>query len=119
MLGFAFFLYVAAAAVFGKDLLINPFFGVFYVLLWVGIVPLSLLFGPVYKAISPVRTINAAVGAALRRDPDVGAAARYPARLGYWPAALGLFAFVWLELVYPFTHRARPGPAVVRGVRRR
>ena len=25
----------------------------------------------------------------------------YPARLGYWPAAAGLFAFVWLELVYP------------------
>jgi hypothetical protein len=25
-----------------------------------------------------------------------------PARLGYWPAALWLGAFVWLELVYPF-----------------
>ena len=25
----------------------------------------------------------------------------YPARLGYWPAAAGLFAFVWQELVNP------------------
>ena len=49
--------------------------------------------------------------------PSAGVFA-YPERLGYWPAALGLFAFVWLELVYPHSHRARPGAAVVRGVRR-
>src|SRR3546814_12603631 len=44
-LGFAFFGYVAFAAVFGRDLQINPVFGVFYVWLWVGIVPMSLFFG--------------------------------------------------------------------------
>ena len=33
----------------------------------------------------------------------------YPARWGYWPAAVGLFAFVWLELVYP--HSTELGPA--------
>ena len=32
----------------------------------------------------------------------------YPARLGYWPAALGLFAFVWMELVYPFSTELGP-----------
>jgi hypothetical protein len=32
----------------------------------------------------------------------------YPARLGYWPAALGLFAFVWLELVYPYSTELGP-----------
>lgn len=100
-LGFAFFVYVASAAVFGKDSLINPFFGVFYVLLWVGIVPLSLAFGPVFKAISPVRTINALLARASGSDPDVGLR-DYPSRWGYWPAALGLLAFVWIELVYPF-----------------
>ena len=42
----------------GPDLLINPTFGVVYVLLWVGIVPMSLLFGPFYKAVSPLRTIH-------------------------------------------------------------
>ena len=43
------------AAVFGKDLLTNPTFGVAYVLLWVGIVPASLLLGPFYRAVSPLR----------------------------------------------------------------
>ena len=107
ILGFAFFLYVAMAAVFGKDLLINPFFGVFFVLLWVGIVPMSLAFGPFYKAISPVRTINALLARLSGSDPEVGLR-DYPARLGYWPAALGLFAFVWFELVYPFSTELGP-----------
>jgi hypothetical protein len=100
-LGMAAFLYVAAAAIFGRDSLVNPFFGVFYVLLWVGIVPLSLAFGPFYKAISPVRTINALLAKLSGSDPDVGLR-DYPSRLGYWPAALGLLAFVWMELVYPY-----------------
>jgi hypothetical protein len=99
--GMAVFLYVGAAAVFGEDSLINPVFGVFYILLWVGIVPLSLVFGPFYKAVSPVRTINGLLARLSGSDPDVGLR-DYPARLGYWPAALGLFAFVWMELVYPF-----------------
>ena len=107
VLGFAFFLYVGAAAIFGKDLLINPFFGVFFVLLWVGIVPMSLFFGPFYKAVSPVRTINGLLARLSGSDPDVGVR-EYPARLGYWPAALGLFAFVWFELVYPFSTELGP-----------
>lgn len=107
VLGFAFFLYVAAAAVFGEDLQLNPVFGVFYVLLWVGIVPMSLAFGPFYKAISPVRTINWLLARATGSDPELGLR-DYPARLGYWPAALGLFAFVWMELVYPFNSELGP-----------
>lgn len=42
-LGLLFFGYIAWAALFGPDLLINPTFGVAYVWLWVGIVPASLL----------------------------------------------------------------------------
>jgi hypothetical protein len=99
-LGMAFFLYVAAAAVLGEDTLINPFFGTFYVLLWVGIVPASLLFGPFFRAISPARTISM-LFAKISGVPDGEGLRRYPERLGYWPAALGLLAFVWLELVYP------------------
>jgi hypothetical protein len=106
-LGFAFFLYVAAAAVFGQDTLVNPFLGVFYVLLWVGIVPASVLLGPVWKALSPSRTINAVLARVSGSDPEVGMYA-YPERLGYWPAAVGLYAFVWLELVYP--HSTEIGP---------
>ena len=100
VLGMAFFLYVAAAAVFGKDSLINPFIGTFYVLLWVGIVPASLLFGRVFRAVSPARTISM-LFARISGVPEGEGLYAYPARLGYWPAAVGLFSFVWLELVYP------------------
>jgi hypothetical protein len=100
VLCFAFFAYVVWAAVLGPDLLVNPTFGVVYVLLWVGIVPLSLLFGPFYKAVSPLRTIHLAFTRLTGGDPDEGLAT-LPKWVGYWPAALGLLAFVWLELVYP------------------
>lgn len=100
VLGMALFLYTGWAAVFGPDLLVNPTFGVFYVFLWVGIVPASLAFGPFYKAVNPVRTIHLVFSRLTGGDPEKGIVA-LPARIGYWPAALGLFAFVWLELVYP------------------
>lgn len=98
--GMLFFAFVAAAAVFGKDLLTNPTFGVVYVWLWVGIVPASLLFGPFFKAVSPARTLHLLLSRLMRVPPKRGQWA-YPERLGYWPAALGLLAFVWLELVSP------------------
>ncbi len=99
--------YAAVAAVLGKDLLTNPFFGMFYVWWWVGLVPLSLLLGPVWKAISPVRTINLLFARLSGSDPDQGVFA-YPERLGHWPAAFGLYAFVWLELVYPYSTELGP-----------
>jgi hypothetical protein len=105
--GFAVFLWALMSAVLGKDVVINPFFGMFYVLLWVGIVPLSLLFGPFYKAISPVRTINLLFAKVSGSDPGEGLF-RYPERLGHWPAAFGLYAFVWMELVYPFSTQLGP-----------
>jgi hypothetical protein len=107
VLGMAFFLYVAAAAVFGKDSLINPFLGTFYVIVWVGLVPASLLFGPFFKAVSPARTISM-LFAKVSGVPEGQGLYAYPSRLGYWPAALGLFSFVWLELVYP--HSTDLGP---------
>ncbi len=100
-------LYVGTAAVAGQDTLINPFLGTFYVFVWVGMVPLSVLFGPVWKAISPARSINLLLARVSGSDPEVGLYA-YPSRLGYWPAVIGLFAFVWLELVYP--HSTELGP---------
>lgn len=73
---------------------------VFYTLLWVGLVALSVAFGPVWRLISPVRTIHRLLCRVTRRPPDKGFVG-YPERLGYWPAAFGLFGFVWLELVSP------------------
>ncbi|MFS3128157.1 hypothetical protein ACLM5J_07105 [Nocardioides sp. Bht2] len=107
LLGFAFFCYVGAAAVFGRDVQFNVVFGVFFVLLWVGIVPASLAFGSFYKAVSPVRAINSALAKVAGSDVEHGLR-DYPARLGMWPAALGLFAFTWFELVYPFSNELGP-----------
>lgn len=85
---------------FGPHLLLNPVFGMFYVLWWVGLVPASLLLGPVWRAISPFRSLAALLGRLSGSDPDHGALS-WPERIGLWPAALGLYAFVWMELVNP------------------
>lgn len=90
--------YFVWALVAGPDLAVNPALGSFYVLLWVGLVPASLLFGRIFKAMSPMRTIRTMFAKAFGSDPSEGLMP-YPEKLGYWPAALGLFAFVWQELV--------------------
>lgn len=96
VLGFA----VWCVAAGEDDVATNPVFGLVYVLLWVGLVPLSLLLGPAVKALSPARALHALLAAALRVDRREGWV-RLPAAVGYWPAAAGLAAFVWLELVSP------------------
>ena len=92
--------YVALAAIAGPDLATNPTAGAVYVLLWVGIVPVSLLLGPVWKLVNPLRTIHLLLCRALRLDPAAGMR-RLPGGVGLWPAALWLLAFTWLELVAP------------------
>ena len=92
--------YLTWALIWGPDLVTNPVLGTFYVLIWVGIVPASLLLGPIVKAVSPVRTLNLLLAKATGGDPSTGLMT-YPAKLGYWPAAVGLFAFTWQELVNP------------------
>ncbi|MFJ3860701.1 hypothetical protein ACIPRL_31300 [Streptomyces sp. NPDC090085] len=76
----------------------NPAPGAVYVLLWVGLVPASLLLGPVWRLLNPLRTLHRLAARALRRRTPYHP---LPARLGQWPAAAGLFAFTWLELVSP------------------
>jgi hypothetical protein len=105
--GLVLLAYAAVAAVLGQDLLTNPVFGMFYVWWWVGLVPASLLLGPVWKAVSPVRSINAFFARISGGDPEDGVFT-YPERLGVWPAAVGLYAFVWLELVYPYGNELGP-----------
>lgn len=100
LLGLAVFGYCLVPLVWGPDLRVNPALGVFYVLVWVGLVPLSLLLGPIVKAVSPLRTLHRLLSMITRSEPGSGVLA-YPERLGYWPAAVTLFAFVWQELVNP------------------
>ncbi len=99
LLGLFLAAYVTVAAVFGPDLLVNPTFGVVYVLFWVGLVPLSVVFGPVWRLLNPLRTLHGLLARLLRLPPGEGLVPM--PRVGYWPAAVGLFAFVWLELVAP------------------
>ncbi|WP_241845989.1 hypothetical protein [Streptomyces sp. MJM1172] len=74
----------------------NPAPGAVYVLLWVGLVPASLLLGPVWRLLSPLRALHRLLSGVWRP-----AGRPLPARLGQWPAAVGLFGFTWLELVSP------------------
>jgi hypothetical protein len=100
LLGLTFTGYVVWAAVAGPDLLTNPVFRVVYVVLWVGLVPASLVFGRFYRAVNPLRTLHLLLSRAAGRDPSVGLL-RLPRRVGLWPSTLGLLAFVWMELVSP------------------
>lgn len=90
--------WVLLALYAGPDDADNGGMGAVYVLVWVGLVPLALLFGHVWRDLSPWRTIQAAMGRLTGRPDGL---LPWPSRLGYWPAALGLFAFVWLELASP------------------
>jgi len=71
-----------------------------YVLFWVGLVPVSALFGDVFRAFNPWRAVaraSAWVASRVARSP-LPAPVDYPERLGRWPAVVGLLAFAWLEL---------------------
>ena len=95
-----FAVWVVLAGLWGPQTQANALLGVFYVLLWVGLMAVSLLFGPVWRVISPVRTVYVLL---QRITPQSLSRARlsYPEGWGYRPAAVGLFAFVWMELASP------------------
>ncbi|TDO48458.1 hypothetical protein EV643_10787 [Kribbella sp. VKM Ac-2527] len=93
-------LYALMALLFGPDRLTNPIFGFVYVLIWVGLVPVSLLFGPVWRTLNPLRTLHLLFCRAARLNPSAGLLTLSP-KVGLWPAAVGLLAFAWLELVAP------------------
>jgi hypothetical protein len=108
-LALVFAAWVVAAGVWGPESEANGLLGAFYVLLWVGLVAVSLIIGPVWRVVSPMRTVYLL----LRRvTPDRLGRPRlsYPEGWGYRPAAFGLFAFVWMEL-------ASPNSASLPGVR--
>jgi hypothetical protein len=68
--------------------------------LWVGLVPVSIVAGPVWRAVNPLRTLFR-----LLRLP-AGGLWPVPVSAGRWPAAVALLVFVWFELVAP--HRGDP-----------
>ena len=73
-----------------------------WVVFWLGLVPLVVLFGNLWSVLSPWRAAADAVAWAWRKaGSSWEPAARYPERLGRWPAAALLFAFATLELAWP------------------
>jgi hypothetical protein len=72
-----------------------------FVTCWLGFPFFSAIFGDLFRPFNPWRAVGRGCGAALAA---LGARRRaklaYPRRLGRWPAAIGLLAVVWLEVVY-------------------
>ncbi|ART74454.1 hypothetical protein NWT09_27885 [Mycolicibacterium sp. jd] len=125
-IGVALLAITLAVAAFGPDdPSRNPAPTWFFVWLWVGVPFASMLIGPFYRALNPLRAISAGLTAVLGKRLTIAAARphaqqavaahssavlspaqpdapqpRYPERWGYWPAVVSILVFVWLELVY-------------------
>jgi len=68
---------------------------------WLGIPFLSAILGDVFRPFNPWRAVGRAVGGCFRLIAgERPAHLAYPEALGRWPAAIGLLAVVWLEVVY-------------------
>jgi hypothetical protein len=72
---------------------------VVFVLLWVGIPFVSLVFGDVFRLLSPWRAIGRVVGSVVARVAPAEPL-DYPERLGRWPAMAGIFFFGIVELCW-------------------
>jgi hypothetical protein len=91
------FLFVLGTAAFGSTRIgDNPAPLILFVVWWVGLVPISALFGNVWRELNPWGSI-----ARVLRFPGQVEGRPLPAWLGYWPAAVVLLVFAWFELVYP------------------
>lgn len=73
-----------------------------FVTFWLGFVGLSVIFGDIFRAFNPWRAIGLTFAAAFSKlvGQRVTAPLEYPEKLGRWPAVAGLFAFLFLELVW-------------------
>lgn len=71
-----------------------------YVVFWVGLVPLSVLFGDVFKAFNPWRALGRGVAfiGSSAAGADLPPPFAYPKWLGRWPAVVALLIFTALEL---------------------
>jgi hypothetical protein len=99
---FAFGVVVYAGIAGVQDALGNLEPTVIYVIFWVGLVVASVLFGDVWRGLSPWRAIARGVSWVSRRvsSGDPPEPLEYPPRLGRWPATAGILFFAWVELAY-------------------
>ena len=72
-----------------------------YVVFWLGVPLLSVILGNVWRALSPWRALaDGFVWLSELGGREAKPLADYPERVGRYPAAVALFAFVALELAY-------------------
>lgn len=76
------------------DALENPVPTWFYAWFWVGLVPLSLAVGPVWRVLNPLRSIAALLRARRSAPPPP-----IPGWLQGWPAEAAVLTVLWIELV--------------------
>jgi len=69
-----------------------------YVAFWVGLPLVSPVVGDVWRRANPLWLVAAGLDRLRGRDPQASTATGWWA--SHWPAALGLLAFLWLELAH-------------------
>jgi hypothetical protein len=101
------------SALWGTPLPLENFTPTFvYVVFWLGLPLLSVALGDVWRVLSPWRAVaDLAVWLFELGGREARPLFAYPARLGRYPAAVALLAFVALELAHP-----RPADPRVLGV---
>ena len=101
-IGVFLLLFTVASGLLGEQIPSSNFATTFvYVVFWVGLVPISVIFGDVFRAFNPWRAIGRVVdwaSGSVAGEP-LPPPKEYPAGLGRWPAAVGVLVFAWLELV--------------------
>ena len=101
--GVAFFAFTIYAGLAGEQFSAqnNLIVTIVFVTFWIGIPFASVLVGDVFRAINPWLAIARAASWTWRRlGRPAPEPLPYPERLGRWPAAFGILAFAWVELVY-------------------
>jgi hypothetical protein len=95
------FVLVLVACFFGDQ---GPFANIaptfIWVVFWLGLVPVVVIFGDVWRVLSPWRALADAAARVSRGTGLHWRVFEYPERAGIWPAAVLLFFFTALELAY-------------------
>lgn len=98
----ACFLFLLAAAAFGSTQLNDNIAPVaIFVFWWIGLVPLSVLCGNVWRELNPWHTLARLARCSERTKREM------PEWVGLWPAVVYLTAWAWFELVYPTSAEPR------------
>ena len=70
-----------------------------FVVFWVALAIVCAVIGDVFRPFNPWRAIGRLTGTLARRAGVARTPRPYPESVGRWPAAVGLLAFAWVELV--------------------